>query len=222
MEVKEEPNPDFFYVERSRDGGLNWEVFRYNTALLSNRIDGSFQPVTLRDHEVPLNVPLQYRAQAITTGLGYDAHSLPSATVNVTVAGSHVTLKDTTDPTKNRRFKVADKWLSFIRSRNRTVIQPVGRPNPVIIRGHGQAVTFSIAFTLITSDEFDAMQQLLMADNLLFVQTPKGSWWVEVASDISFQSHLWDRLRGEEDVYQLTVPFQEVDRLDQNVVASIT
>lgn len=221
MEIKEEPNPDFFYVERSRDGGLTWEVFRYDDGLLSNRIEPSTSSFTFRDHEVPLNVPVQYRGQAITIGLGYDANSVSSAVATATVVGSYVSLKDTRDPSKNRTFRVADKWLETVRTRNRQMFQPVGRRNPIVIRGHGLAETFRITFTLFGSDA-DALSAILDADNLIFVQTPKGSWWVEVASDIGFRAHLWDRMRGEEDAFQLSVPFQEVDRLDQNVVASIT
>jgi len=221
MEIKEEPNPDFLYIERSRDGGTTWEVFRYDDGLLSNRIDPSLSPFIIRDHEVPLNVPIQYRGQAITVGLGYDAHSLTSAVVIATVQGSRVSIKDTLDPAKNRSFPVADKWLETVRTRHRQVFQPVGRRNPIVIRGHGLAEVFSITFTLLDTDA-DDLFAILDSDHLVFVQTPKGSWWVEVASDINFRAHLWDKLRGEGDVFQLTVPFQEVDRLDQNVVASIT
>jgi hypothetical protein len=219
IELKEEPNPDYFEIERSRDNGATWEVFRYDEGLMSDSLPKSFDPFTIRDQEVPLFEDIQYRAAAGYTGLGYQALSAWSAIDTVQVQHSYVTLKCTMDPSLNHQFRVAEKWLQMRRTRNRQIYQPVGRRNPIVIRGSGGADSFSILFTLISQADWDAMEALLnMEHTMIFVQTPKGSWWTEVATDVQIRSHLWDKLRGEQDVYQVDIPFQEVDRIDGDSV----
>ena len=223
MEVREEPNPDYLEIMRSRDGGTTWEYFRYDEGLLSDRVPKAMIPFTIMDHEVHLNKSILYRVASGYTGLGFDAQSQWSANASVTVVGKKVTLKCTMDPTLSRSFPVADDWLQINRKKERRFYQPIGRRNPIIIKGFGGSDSFSILFTLRTQAEFDAMQALLdMHHTMIFVQTPKGSWWTEVATDVQFRAHLWDALHGEDDVYQLAIPFQEVDRLDANNVASHT
>lgn len=222
IEMKEEPNPDFFIIERSRDGGTTYEIFPYGMeALLSNVIPKNFESFVIRDEEVPLNRNIKYKVSAAYTGLGYDANSPFSSPVDVTVIGDLVTLKCRMDPTLNRHFVVTDDWLQFRRTRNRKIYQPIGRRNPIVLRGSGGADAFNISFILQNETDFDDMVELLnMPHTLIFVQTPKGSWWTELATDVNFRAFLWDTRRGLDDLWTVDIPFQEVDRLEASSVAS--
>jgi hypothetical protein len=214
LEFKEEPNSDFFEVQRSRDEGVTWENFRYDTGLLfSDRVPKSTVPFTIIDHEIPINQDVHYRALAVTNSLGFDSTSDFSAEATMQAFGKHVWIKDCFDSAANRHFRVTDTWLEIRHDRHRRVYQPVGRRNPVVIRGSGMSDSFSIEFILTSMEEHDILHGLIDSDHLLFVQTPKGSWWCEVAAELELRANLWDRLHGEdEDLYIMRVPFQEVDR----------
>lgn len=214
IEYKEKPNPDVFNVERSRDGGVTWENFRYDDGLVfSDRVPGSLNVIRMQDHEVPVNVSVMYRTQAISTGLGFDSNSEYSAEAQTTLIGKLVWIKDTIDPTKNRHFKVVDDWLDITHTRNRQTYQPMGRDRPIVIRGSGMADTMTVTFILESFQEHEVLHELIDSDHLLFLQTPKGSWWVEVSNHMSLRAHLWDKLTDQGDLFIMSVPFQEVDRL---------
>lgn len=204
------PNADWIDVERSLDGGLTWAPFRYGSLALSTDFSPA-APFTITDYEVPLREEIQYRAISVTTDSGEEVASVPSALELATPTGVKVWLKDPSDGALGRHFMVTDKWLTKTRKRSRTVHQALGRQKPLVVRGSGQGLSFGITFLILGQADADALEELILADRTLFVQTPKGNWYAEVASDVEEAAHLWDDLHNEEDVWTVTIPFVEVD-----------
>lgn len=205
------PDIDYFMIERSLDGGVTWSTFRYGTAVLSTGLPDLTTPQILYDYEVPYYTTVQYRAFSVSTDLGFDLLSVASATASVSISQQAIWLKDPIDATLNTAFPEEGGWLSKTKARQRTFHRPLGRSKPVVTRGTIDAYAFSIVFTVIGSTKWDKLIALLNNQRTLYIQTPKGSWYVEVASDVSTEDRLWDRRQGEQDVWKVTIPFQEVD-----------
>jgi hypothetical protein len=79
------------------------------------------------------------------------------------------------------------------------------------VKGQAKDNAFSINFLIITEAEMTALDLLIDSATLLYLQTPKGNWRVEVAGDYTISERVWDAVTGEQDAYQVTVPFQEVN-----------
>lgn len=204
--------PDSFDVLRSLDGGNTWEFFRTGDGNTSeDRNPGSKSPFTVVDHEPLLGKPMQYKARSMTTSSGFEVNSPDSNIEVVTPSSKVVWLKNPMDATDNRHFMVSDTWLDTSIRRARTIFEPLGRSLPVVIKGEARQETFTINFLVITEADMNALRKLILLDRPLYVQTPKGSWFAEVAEDVNVRPHLWDDLRDEEDIYQVSVSFIEVD-----------
>ena len=205
------PDIDFFLIERSLDNGVTWNAFRYGTAALSTGLPDNTTPQTLYDYEVPYYDTVQYRAFSVSTDLGFDLLSLASATVSVSISQQAVWIKDPVDATLNTAFPIEEGWLSKTKSRRRTFHEPLGRTKPIVTRGTINADSFSITLLVVGETKWDRLMALLNNQRTLYVQTPKGSWYMEVASDIGTEDRLWDRRAGEQDVWKVNIPLQEVD-----------
>lgn len=205
------PDIDFFMMERSVDGGITWGTFRYGTLALSTNFPDNTTPLQIFDYEPGFFRSLQYRAFSVSTDLGLEVLSLASNTVTLTVSQNKVWIVDPSNSTLNTAFPVEEGWLNRNITRQRTFHRPLGRSKPVATRGVATDTNFSTTFLVVGQSQWDRLMALLMADRTLFVETPKGSWYVEVAGDIGTQDRLWDRRAGETDVWKVTVPWQEVD-----------
>lgn len=213
-----QPDIDYFRVERSLDGGTEWEIFRtgsMNTdgsATTSDLLPDTAIPFQVWDHEGHHLMEMKYRAFSVSTDLTpTGVQSVASNIVTLEITDPRVWVKDPLDSTRNRHFPVVDKWLSMSDRFARATKYAMGRQKPVVIRGEALAKSFTITFILLGGTIESELRLLLESQRTLFVPTSKGAWYVEVSGDLSTSAHLWDALRNEEDVWQLAVPFQEVD-----------
>lgn len=206
------PTADTVVVERSLDGGTTWAPFRYgNGLILSDTIDPATLPATITDQEVPLGSEVRYRASSITVDSGSEVYSATSAEVAGTATGKKIWLKDPSDHSLASSIPVQNTWLAMTRARNRVVLNPIGRDLPVVIRGEGVGKSFTMAYLVLQETKYDELMALLLSNRTLFLQMPKGNMYVEVSGDLDESPHLWDELRGEVDVWQVSVPYVEVD-----------
>jgi hypothetical protein len=205
----------WYSIQRSFDEGATWEVFRYGTTVTTAvlpEIKSPANSAVYYDYEVPLGVTVQYRAWAAKQDPGADEFDSAFATGTTSLTGAVVWVKDPVDSTRSRHFYVQDKFLATKKTRVRSVQQPLGRDMPIVVRGDGRGRSFSATFLLIGQADYDAMLTLIDSDRTLYLQTPKGSLYVDIAADVDITPHLWDDLRKEEDVWIVTIPFVEVDR----------
>lgn len=205
------PDIDSFRIERSTDAGTTWDTFRYGTLTRSLGFPDNTTPLVIFDPEVPLNKLTQYRAYSVSTDLGEEIWSLASNIASVTLTQQQVWLKDPADSNRNAQFFVEGSWLNRVIRRQRTFHQPLGRSKPLVTRGTASDTSFQVTLVVLGDDNWDKLMALVQGDRTLFMQTPKGSWYVEIAGDVSTQDRLWDRRQGEEDVWKITLPLQEVD-----------
>lgn len=205
-----EPDEDYYIIERRINGGP-WTTFNLGGGLDTAEYVPGAEPFTIVDHEAPLYDLLEYRAFAVTTAIGIPVASPSSNIENETLVNATVWIKDIYDPSLNRHFYVADKWLTRSKVRPRTVHQPLNRSKPIVVRGVGDASRFGITFLILGDSTFEAIEAIIDSNRTMFVQTPKGSWYAELESDVNYEEHLWDRMRGEDDARHITLNFVEVD-----------
>lgn len=205
------PAADWLVAERSLDGGVTWAPFRFGTLELSDNLSIAGSPHTLLDYEVPLGKAVQYRAYSVTTASGSEVASAPSSTGTGTTTGKYVWLKNPDDSSQNYRGISETDWLALSRYRARTAFRPVGRNLPLVIRGTGRGVTMPVDFLVLGDDSAQDLWDLIYSDKTLYLQTPKGSWYVEISGDVTEKDYLWDSLKGETPARKITIPFIEVD-----------
>lgn len=203
-----QPDTDYYNLYRSIDGGP-YEAFYIDGGQSSLGIAGpaSFQA---RDSNAPLHKLLSYRVESVTTDLGVPVSS-PFVSDDTTLDVDQVWLKMPSDPSMDRRFLTEDKWLSINVVRARRLSVALGRRKPLVVRGDAKYLTLAVTFLILGSNTKDDLDALLDADQKMFLQTPKGSWYVELSAEVTELTHLWDSLRDEEDAWRVTLPFTEVD-----------
>lgn len=202
------PAPEYFNLYRSINGGPA-EPFHIGGGVMStNQV---LSGVTIfRDTEAPQRLPITYYAESVDTGLGIPVAS-NLASDSVTNLLHQVWLKVPLNPSADMRLLVEDKWLQITRVKPGTTHLPLGRSRPVHISSGQQYDNISLTALVIGQVAYDALQDLLVEGNTLFLQTPKKSWYVQINGDITEQAHLWDSLRNEEEAWKVTIPFVEVD-----------
>lgn len=205
------PDIDFFRIERSLDGGTTWATFRYGTLTLSDDFPDSTSTLVIFDYEIPYYDLVQYRAFSVSTDLGFELLSVPSNIPILSITQQAVWVKDPSDASLNASFPVEDSWLVRTVSRQRTFHQPLGRKKPIVTRGTVDATAFGVTLMVVGTAKWDQLMALLDNDRTLYVQTPKGSWYVEISDNIGTEDRMWDRRAGESDVWKVTLPLQEVD-----------
>lgn len=205
------PDIDSFMIERSLDGGLTWSTFRYGSLLKSTGFPDLTTPQVIYDFEVPYFTTVQYRAFSVSTDLGLEVLSVASATASTSISQPSVWVKDPSDFTLGDTFPTEEGWIPGTISRERNFHQALGRSLPIATRGTAAGVAFSLTFMVLGETKFDRLDTLLKSNRTLFIQTPKGSWYMEVATDYNSQDRLGDRRQGEQDIRKITVPLREVD-----------
>lgn len=198
----------YLRLERSLDNGETWETFRYGTEATTDNLPNVTQ--TYFDYEVTLFRNIQYRAFSVSTTLEVEIFSAASAIQTVFHTHHKVKLLDPLDALGGATFPVEDSWLNASRRRTRSFKQPMGRKKPIVIRGSADSDSFEMTVVVVGETQWDKLMELL-ANRTLYVQTPKGSWYADIAGDVGHQDRLWDRRQGEQDVWKVTIPFQEVD-----------
>jgi hypothetical protein len=179
--------------------------------MMSENLPRVFIPFLVVDHEPPFDKLVSYRAQAKTFGLGTEISSPFSSVGSVTLHENRVWLKSIMDPRLNGTWKTMDRWLQSSKRRSRQVFEPIGRKNPIVIKGVAGSDSFSISLLILGQNIRDRLDLLLDSNHGMFVQTPKNSWWAEISGDIQEEACLWDDLHGDEDAWTMVIPFQEVD-----------
>lgn len=222
VENKETPNADGFDVRRSLDGGVTWEEdFRLTIAHISSTLSTSSQnipkngtsTVVIVDHEVPLKKAVSYQARAWAQGLGTKTVSDWSASTTATISNiSTVQIKDTVDTSDNASFPVDGRWITATKRRMRTSYEPLGRTKSVVVKRDINYVRFNLVLTILGDDKKAALDDIINRGNKLFVQTPKGSWWMEIISDVAEEMSMWDDLRNYEQAWMVNLQLQEVDQ----------
>lgn len=210
------PEETHYSVQRRCDGG-EWEFFQLGGDVSSERFPVPGEPFTVYDREGCLGKLNEYRAAAIGTALSIETQSTWSVVDSETLLKQEVWIKDLYDPDLNRHYYVGDKWLYRQKRKARMVQRPLGRTNPIVVKGGGGDSAFTITFIVLGEDDYDNLMRMIDEEHTLFLQTPKGNWTVEISGDVSIREHLWDKKKTlpsgatEEDVWQVVMPVQEVD-----------
>lgn len=176
---------DAVQAQRLLPGG-DWEDLR--TAEGGGLISGTSG--TFYDYEVPNGTTATYRARAVHHYTAGDAFSAWSATADSSWTSSDQWLKHPTAPALN--MKVAfHSQPGYTREARQAVIQPVGRPDAIVISDTRSPPSGEIAFRLDTDAEVDALTAILDRAAPLLLQAPAGQGWPD--RWVAFSSHAQDR-----------------------------
>lgn len=191
------PDEAYYTIERRVDGGA-WAVFNLGGGVDTSAYVPAAEPFTITDHEAPLHKLVEYRARAVSTNLGSPVGSVLSNVDGETLAVQTVWLKDTYSPALNRELAVEHVTLERTVTRQRTVLQPLNRTKPLVVRGVADGSAFELRVLLNGQQAFEDIAPLLDSDHTLFVQAPIGSWYVELSGDLIYSEQLWelDELRS--------------------------
>jgi hypothetical protein len=207
------PDEVHYVIERQAGAGAAWETFHIGSGITSALYVPPGEPFTVTDYQ-PREGLLVNSYRAYGVGLPLAGTYAASAASNVdteVLSKQQVWVKDLWDPTKNKHFYVTDDWMVRTKKKSRALNRPIGRSKPIVVKGQGKDNAFSINFLIITEAEMTALDLLIDSATLLYLQTPKGNWRVEVAGDYTISERVWDAVTAEQDAYQVTVPFQEVN-----------
>jgi hypothetical protein len=86
----------------------------------------------------------------------------------------------------------------------------MGRTKPLVVRGEGQSIAFSLGLIVLNEADEEALEAMLALNQTLFIQTPRGSWYADVSGDIESRVGLFDKRQKQEEVQIVVIPFQEV------------
>lgn len=202
-----QPDTDYYNLYRSIDGG-EYEAFHIGNGEMSLEIPGpaSFQ---VRDPSVPLYKTISYRVEAVTTDIGIPVAS-PFVEDNTVLEVDRVWLKVPMNPALDIHLVTEDDWISIVRTRSRTAFLPLGRTKPLVVKGEHSYLSLMITTLVLGTAKKDALEEIFNSELTMFLQTPKGSWFVELNGDVTEFAHLWDSLKNEEDAWRITIPFVEV------------
>lgn len=174
------PTPGF-YVERSTDSGVTWQLVRSTDAV--RRFPGEWRTVvndlrtTAYDHEMARGLSAIYRVHVISdpSEIPGGITSLWSATTPaVTVPlDDNWWLKDPLDPARNAKVAVPAP-LETERLEDQAVKRPLGRTRPVVLRGALYGESGTLPVECVTQAEFDAVELLRSGQRTLLLQSPLG------------------------------------------------
>jgi hypothetical protein len=162
----------YFYIQRSDDGAVNWVDVRDGDALIP---DGSFT-VSLIDHEAPRGQNVVYRVSAIGI-LGEDL-STSNWSSNTTVAISNDStwwFKVVSDSDLNLGGVRVANGIQEGFTESVAVFRPLGRTTPVVVGGYIYGNDGQYTITTIDDSEFNALETILRHQGKLLVQDPYGT-----------------------------------------------
>jgi hypothetical protein len=202
---------DHYDVQRSLDGGETWEYFRNDGPEDTEDIPSTGGVILITDHEIGYDKEVLYRGFAVRIDVGVDVHSVPSNILVAKGTAQKVWIKSPIHPELNYAFTTTDSWLQGVKQKSRAVKQAMGRTRPIVVRGTAASYAFSVGLVLRGNADRGALDALVDLEETLYVQTPKGSWYADVSGSVSEAASIWDDRQGEERLWKVTVPFQEVD-----------
>jgi hypothetical protein len=210
--------PDFFSIERQSPLNGIWEPVRaWNPFLEIVHPNLDHLPYTgsdlftFYDYEALPNRVYTYRAVLYDTTTLDDEPSDPTEYSGI-LKQKKVWFKDLDNPENNLSFPVRDTWLSRSHPKERSVRRGLDRKKPVVVRGEGEGEAFTMTFTIIGNDRYEALRNLVDANKTMFLQTSKTQWHVDIQS-ATFEEHLWDELHEEPEggAWYVTCQFLEVE-----------
>ena len=162
----------YFHIERSDDGAVNWVDVRGADALAP---DGSFT-VSIIDYEAPRGQNVVYRVSAI--GVLSENLSTSNFSSSTTVAISNDAtwwFKAVNDSTLNQGgIRVANGIQEgFVETV--AVFRPLGRTTPVVVGGYVYGNDGQFIITTISDSEFNLLEPILRHQGKLLVQDPYGT-----------------------------------------------
>ena len=162
----------YFHIQRSDDGAVNWVDVRDGDALIP---DGSFT-VSLIDHEAPRGQNVVYRVSAVGI-LGEDL-STSNWSSSTTVAISNDStwwFKVVSDSDLNLGGVRVANGIQEGFTESVAVFRPLGRTTPVVVGGYVYGNDGQYTITTIDDSEFNALETILRHQGKLLVQDPYGT-----------------------------------------------
>lgn len=157
----------FVTVQRSADGGLNWDPVRNAT-----RAQVFGDTFVVYDYESCNGTDVIYRAQAINVAGGGDvASDFSTPTSAVHWSSLSTWLKSPTFPAANTTVRI-NELPTLTRRQPKGSFDVEARTDPVVVFGQRKLVEGTVTFVTDALSERDAIELLLNRSETLLLQTP--------------------------------------------------
>lgn len=219
--TRDETSPawEFVNVERLQvDTAKGWETVRGATFATP----ASPTTFLVVDDEVPNGQTVRYRASAgrvFNSGASTVIGDWVTSSNTASWSSTYTWFKDPHDPTRNRRFRLA-QYPDDVRTRRMGLFQPLNSDTPIGITGQRMRTQGTLTVTTFTDEERDALEALTEG-TVILIQSPPGygmlQRYVMVGDTTKMRA---SRIAGEP-TRRWPLPFWEVKRPADNYVASV-
>lgn len=167
---------------------------------------------TLYDYEVPLDVPVWYKAyQLVPTGSG--GNWIGSGTAQTMLSHGVSWLKDPAYPSNNLRLDYVEGVPSLSRKARAGVFDIIDRSTPIIVTARRQSASGDLTFTTMTQTDYEKVVRLVNRGEILLLSSPPtygvGNVYVHVGDVTEERVALGDATDW---VRRWTLPVLVVDR----------
>lgn len=139
---------------------------------------------TIYDYEVPLDVPVTYRATQVTPVSGSPEVILSGAAKTMLSHGVSW-LKDPAQPANNLRLDYVQGLPTLSRKARAGVFDIIDRSNPIVVTARRQSASGGLTFATYTQTDYEKTVKLVNRGEILLLATPPafgvGNVYVHVA-----------------------------------------
>jgi hypothetical protein len=172
-----------FDVERSDNAGVTWSVLTrlFLTGLTATNYQAqdfgstASPALTVYDYEAKRSTATQYRARVKAFKSGNNLVSAYSSTSSATLAAATTWfVKSLTDANKNISINVHSEDITFESLERQSILNPIGRPNPVVLSDVVGGESFSVELAFLDEASFTAFEALRARRETMLLQNPYG------------------------------------------------